>query len=576
MVAPKNIAWLAWSKETFEKAKQENKPILLSISAVWCHWCHIMDETTFSTPEVSQLINQNFIPIRVDTDERPEINERYNMGGWPTVVLLTSQGAPIQGTTYLPKDSFISFLQESLAIYGSQKEILNKNYSENLQERIQTKSVFVLPSLDVLQSIQLFSSNVRNSFDLENFGFGSAPKFPHTPLLKFLYFNQLHSKNPEYLKFFIQTLQKMAQSELFDKEAGGFFRYSMQADWAQPHFEKMSEDHAELLDLYCFAFLETNQTFFKQIIEKTVNFILTEWQDSKTKAFSASTDADEHYYSLSLSERKKHPHPFIDQRHFTDWNSLLVSSLLLASEILEKPELKENALQTLDYLLFHHFQNNQVFHFNSPQAPVHLLSDYAFLLKACLDAYSFSFNSKYLDQAKALLDLIVEKFYSDSEKAFLDISKNFQDFGELNHKTVSFKENAVLITCLNKLAFLLQKSEYETKAVDLSKRFLSQSLSENLMAASLFSALYIIKNGLTEVKLVGSFKDPETQKMLSILRKHSNNSLVFEFIENSDKSKLALFSLPETLTQTQAIVCKKKVCLTPVKIAVELEKILKE
>src|SRR5579875_3527969 len=210
------IAWRPWEAATFAQAQAEDKPILLAISAVWCHWCHVMDETSYSDPEVIETINERFIPIRVDNDRRPDVNARYNMGGWPTTAILTPEGDPITGGTYIPPSQLKRTLDQVAELYKTHK------------------------------------AEIADGFDPEYGGFGYEPKFPQTDALELLLLEYrrsraLGSPDERLYNMLAKTALGMARGGMYDHVEGGFFRYSTTRDWSVPHFEKMAEDHGGLL-----------------------------------------------------------------------------------------------------------------------------------------------------------------------------------------------------------------------------------------------------------------------------------------------------------------------------------------
>jgi len=233
------INWHEWSKEAFEKARKENKLILLSLSGVWCHWCHVMDETTYSDEEVIKLINENFIPIRVDVDERPDISERYNFGGYPTFAFLTYEGNLITGGTYIPPEQFKEIL----------KDIIELSKSEKLKDLYQQQHIKrAMPQKGEVNSkiIWDIADILINSFDDVYGGFGIDAKFPLTDSIIFLENMYLLTKKEGFKIMFNKTLKGMLNG-IYDNVEGGFFRYSVTRDWKSPHYEKMLETNSNLI-----------------------------------------------------------------------------------------------------------------------------------------------------------------------------------------------------------------------------------------------------------------------------------------------------------------------------------------
>ena len=227
------------------RAREEDRPILLSISAVWCHWCHVMDETSYSDPSVIETINRRFVPVRVDNDRRPDVNARYNMGGWPTTAFLTPDGRTLTGATYLPPAQMHRALDEIARFYAERKDEIaelpaTSRSHDALRESAADGDLSDAPIARLL-------ANLESNYDEEFGGFGDEPKFPQPEVLEFLLAEWRVSGNQRYYEMVAQTMRGMSRGGMYDHVEGGFFRYSTTRDWSVPHFEKMAEDHAGLL-----------------------------------------------------------------------------------------------------------------------------------------------------------------------------------------------------------------------------------------------------------------------------------------------------------------------------------------
>src|SRR3989338_1547141 len=257
------IQWLGWSKESFEKAKRENKPILLNLTAVWCHWCHVIKATTYSNDEVAAIINEGFVPVKVYIDQHPDIRDRYNMGGFPSTVFLDSEGSIIIGETYVPPDRMKALLNYVRSLY------IKKDFRAPKQAENAEKKQFAELNEGVIKEILVL---IEGNFDSYYGGFGVQPKFPPYDVIDFLLdcFNK--TKQKKYLDIALKTLDKMHEG-IYDKIEGGFFRYSVTQDWKVPHYEKMLETNAGLLRNYIRAFSITNNEDYKKIVEGIINYV---------------------------------------------------------------------------------------------------------------------------------------------------------------------------------------------------------------------------------------------------------------------------------------------------------------
>jgi uncharacterized protein YyaL (SSP411 family) len=300
------IHWHEWGEEAFATAQHENKPILLDIGAVWCHWCHVMDRESYDNPEVAEIINQRFIAVKVDRDERPDIDSRYQVavssisgqGGWPLTAFLTPDGKPFYGGTYFPPDDQYgrpSFKRVLLSISNAYQE-KNDDVMEQakmVEGAISHAESFAGKSADFSPAvIDAIVKSALEMFDPQNGGFGSAPKFPHPAVLDLLIDQYTRSGNEELRNVFVATLEKMARGGVYDQLAGGFHRYSVDERWVVPHFEKMCYDNSELLKNYVHAYQATGSEFFAAVARDIIRW-MDEWlSDREHGGFYASQDAD--------------------------------------------------------------------------------------------------------------------------------------------------------------------------------------------------------------------------------------------------------------------------------------------
>jgi len=300
------IHWHEWGEEAFATAQRENKPILLDIGAVWCHWCHVMDRESYDNPEIAEIINQRFIAVKVDRDERPDIDSRYQVavssisgqGGWPLTAFLTPDGKPFYGGTYFPPDDHYgrpSFKRVLLSIANAYQE-KNDDVMEQAKmvegaishaESFAGKSAEFSPVV-----IDAIVKSALGMFDSQNGGFGSAPKFPHPAALDLLIDQYARSGDEQLRNVFVTSLEKMAHGGVYDQLAGGFHRYSVDERWIVPHFEKMCYDNSELLKNYVHAYQATGSEFFACVARDIIRW-MDEWlSDREHGGFYASQDAD--------------------------------------------------------------------------------------------------------------------------------------------------------------------------------------------------------------------------------------------------------------------------------------------
>jgi len=318
------IQWHEFGEEAFAAARAANKPVLLDIGAVWCHWCHVMDRESYDDAEVAVIVNEHYIAVKVDRDERPDIDSRYQVavnaltgqGGWPLTAFLTPDGKPFYGGTYFPpadsygRPSFKRVLLSIAAAYREkQGEVLEQ--AQMVESTIAQAESFSSGGGTVSAAVvDAILESARKMFDEVNGGFGSAPKFPHPAALDLVMDQFVRTKDEELRTIFVHTLKKMARGGVYDQLAGGFHRYSVDERWIVPHFEKMCYDNSELLKNYAHAYQATGDEFFAGVARDIIRW-MDEWlSDRAHGGFYASQDADYSmeddgdYFTWTLEETK--------------------------------------------------------------------------------------------------------------------------------------------------------------------------------------------------------------------------------------------------------------------------------
>jgi uncharacterized protein YyaL (SSP411 family) len=317
------VDWYEWGDEAFEKAKREDKPILLSIGGVWCHWCHVMAHECFENEEIARIINENFIPIKVDRDERPDIDRRYQdfvyalngSGGWPLTVFLTPDGKPFFGGTYFPpedrwgKPGFKNLLLKIAKLWKEDRKRL-LNYAQDILQLLKSQEKVDQKGQISEQLLEQGINYTLHLVDNTNGGIGSAPKFHHAKFWELLLYRHFFTKDKNLLTVVEFSLDAMAKGGVYDHLLGGFFRYSTDDRWMIPHFEKMLYDNAELLHLYSLAYQVIPKRLYKRVAIGIVEYYREEGVDPEG-GFYASQDADigildeGGYYTFSTKDFEK-------------------------------------------------------------------------------------------------------------------------------------------------------------------------------------------------------------------------------------------------------------------------------
>ena len=299
------VDWYGWGEDAFQKAKAEDKPILLSIGYSACHWCHVMERESFENEEIARLMNQLFVNIKVDREERPDLDEIYmsavqmltGRGGWPMTMFLTPDRKPFYGGTYFPPEDrggmpgFARVLMGVNQAYRERPADVEKSVTEilgalqRMAESAETDKTF---SKTIIAE---GAAKVAQAYDADNGGLGQAPKFPNAGVYELFLRHYHHSNSSRYLEMVTQTLTKMARGGIYDHLGGGFHRYSVDAKWLVPHFEKMLYDNGQLVRIYAHAFKATQEPLFKAVVDESVTYLLREMFQPEG-GFYSTQDAD--------------------------------------------------------------------------------------------------------------------------------------------------------------------------------------------------------------------------------------------------------------------------------------------
>ena len=320
------VHWMPWGDAAFKRARDEKKPILLDIGAVWCHWCHVMDGESYEDPAIADVLNRDFVCIKVDRDERPDVDSRYQravqalsgQGGWPLTAFLTPDGEVFFGGTYFPPDNnsygrpgFHRVLMETARAFREERDRVTTNARAIRDHVVQTLDE-AKPGAVSSDLVSGAADQMARLFDVRYGGFGTAPKFPHPAAIAFLLARTHDGRGgPEWPREIVEkTLTGMARGGIRDHLGGGFHRYSVDERWIVPHFEKMSYDNSELLRAYLSAYRALGTPLFKEVATGIVNWVLEVMADRKSGAFATSQDADltfgddGDYWTWTLEEAK--------------------------------------------------------------------------------------------------------------------------------------------------------------------------------------------------------------------------------------------------------------------------------
>ena len=556
------IQWLPWGADAFRQAQERETPVLLSIGAVWCYWCHVMDETTYTDPDVAAYVNQHFVPVRVDNDHRPDVNARYNVGGWPSTVFLTGHGGYAAGATYLPPDQLLAMLMEVERAYQEQKSGLYDQANSLLRQRREETAKVSAGAELTPDLVDRMARRVMGAYDARNGGFGESPKFPSVPVLDFLLHLYRVTQEGFYREALEKTLNAMLDGEFTDRVDGGFFRYCSADDWTQPQHEKMLEDQIGLARVFMDASLLLGEKRYRRAAEGAVDYLLTSLYDFQASGFRGSQGAHSDYFGLAAEARANRPAPPVDPHCYAGWSAQAASLLLEASWKLGRPDLVEPARRVLDNLgatsetgyLSHVYTADGGLATDGGQ----LLTDWAHLLSALVDAANLSgglpgnAGEKYLVQARNAASLILERFYDPARGGFFDIENVAEPVGYLAVREKPLPENIAAVQGLLKL----HQATGDDALPEAARRTLS-AFAEANRGYGEFAAGYALSvdhllNDPLEVGIEGHPESPETLAMIQAAVNLSHPNVVLKF------------TAAPTGMPAQAHVCLQTVCWPPV------------
>lgn len=486
------VHWWAWSDEAIAAAQQQDKPIFLSVGYSTCYWCHVMERECFEDESIAAILNEHFIAIKVDREERPDIDAIYmeallaleGSGGWPLSVFLTTELRPFFGGTYYTKTQFAEILTRIADTWRARRDEV-ESAGAQLLELIQVTSRSTQAQELEVELWHRAYAEFSQSYDREFGGFGEAPKFPAAGIIRFLLRYHQQFGDAQALEVARATLEKMARGGFYDLVGGGFHRYSTDAQWLIPHFEKMLYDNALLVPAYLECFQLTGEEFCAAVAEQTLEYVLREMRSEQGGFFSAqdagSVGSEGEYYVWSESEledelsatefellkesfsvsavgnfesgfcvlrlqdavewqrlcsaelkslikkllgiRQRRRPPHLDDKILTSWNGLMISALCKGFQVLQHPSYLVAAQQAATFLRQHMYCDGKLLRrFRDEEARFSgLLEDYAFVIQALLDLYESDFNQDWLLWAKELQEVVEARFWDAQEGGYFAV-----------------------------------------------------------------------------------------------------------------------------------------------------------
>ena len=520
-----------------------------------------MDETSYSDSSIIDAINKHYIPVRVDNDRRPDVNARYNQGGWPTTAFLTPRGALLAGATYLPPEQMLEALGHISNFYRTNKEQIAQRAGE-LGTRVRHYDVAPSTSLNA-SIIALVAEQIEEAYDEEYGGFGDAPKFPMTDVLDFLLQEYRVTGSDRMYEMLARSMLGMSGGGMYDHVEGGFFRYSTTRDWSVPHFEKMTEDHAALLRILATLVRLTHNDSFRKTLLSALSYIRTVLRDPRTQLFAGSQDADEAYFELPLEERRGRQAPYVDRTSYSNWTAAMGATFIIAGTTLDNDRIVLEGEATLDALHERMLDANGLLtHFIEPggSPQVHgLLTDQSAYLRALLDAHEYTGHARFLQRARDLATAI-EAHFAAEDGGFFDHASMEDTLGNLPLRDRPLADNASLAESFMRLALLDNEPRYRDVAERALRIYANTYDRSGIFAAPYARAVRRYLSPETSVVLIGSVN--ETTDLREAAQVLPKTLLAVRTIGNGEEGELARRGFDADL-HPAAYVCRGSACGAP-------------
>jgi uncharacterized protein YyaL (SSP411 family) len=484
------IDWYPWGEEALKKAKEQNKPIFLSIGYSTCHWCHVMNAESFSNEEIGALMNANFIAIKVDREERPDVDSTYmavarklmSDPGWPLNVILTPDGKPFLAASYIPKDRLSALLTNLGKTWKEHPEQIASTASMVMQSLAPESVSAGIPGVELLKKTY---DQFAERFDKTNGGFLPPPKLPAAHQLMFLLRYWRRTGDPHALEMVETTLRAMRHGAIWDAKRGGFHRYAVDPEWKQPHYEKMLCDQAMLAMVYLEAFQATHKPEYSATARAIFAYVLKDLR-APNGAFYSANDSDERTAR--------------DEKILTDWNGLMIAALSQGAAVLDDASYALAARRAASVLLAQPHMRH------SDKQRTVFLDDYTFLTWGLLNLYEATFEVRYLERAIALERESLTRFRDATGRFYLTPS----DAATLLLRPRETSDgalpsgNSVQLMNLVRLSRITGDAFYETAATNLLRTSADDITLVPSASAHLMSALDFLFGPSFEIVIAGA------------------------------------------------------------------------
>ena len=536
----RRIPWRAWSIEAFHEAQARNRPILLCITTAWSQWSHLMDERAYSDDTVQYLVKSDFVPVRVDAAERPDIDRRYNRGGWPTTAFLTPEGELMAGATYIPVQEMRDFLVELAEEYRKNRDIIREKLGALEEKRQEAEAAEKAADGVLTPAIPAeLVAFITAAFDRVNGGLGNAPKFTHTEALGFALEWCQYTLDYDLAALVKHSLDIMALSNLFDREDGVFFRFANDAQWENPERECTLEENAALVSLYVEAAHVFREDDFTQSAVCVLQFMLDKLRDPATGAFYGGFFAPEEYYRLPAAQRHTIDETCVDPVIHAKENALAAQALLDAYRMTENAAHRDHATTVLDHLWRSMWNPAQGMarNWNGTAYGWGWLPDQTAAARAFVHAYETTGEREYLDRAQAVAEHILRVHHDPKTGGFWDSApdrvktsggdRSQATLGLLAHRQEVMADTAAAAELLVRVWRLTNSEHYRTVAQDALANYAMTFRHFAHFGALYGQAVDRLLRAPTHIVVIGSHGSPAAQALFhQALRIHTPAQII--------------------------------------------------
>lgn len=566
--SPASINWMAWGKKAFDRAKAGDSLVFLDISATWCRWCAVMDETTYKDPEVIKLINEKFVPVYVDSDMRPDINDRYNQGGWPSVVILTPTGQVLAGGTTMTADELRASLEAVNRSYHENRDLVYKKLkaaraaSEEARAKKSGPGVPASPemSVRVLDAFNLFSDPTYG-------GFGGPDKFPMPEVYEFALYvypkaKDIKDKSP---KAAIDLGLCGIAGGLWDRVEGGFFRYSTTPDWKTPHFEKLLSVNGDLLGLYMRAYQLMGTEDYRDAGRSAASYMEKVLYDKSSGAFFNSQASDEKYYAQDATGRSKLVPPPVDRVIYADSNAKAALGYFGAYRATGEVHYLKVGLGVVDFMMSKLYKKGTgVMHSPTRGADALNLSDQVYPALAASQAYQATGEGKYLAFSEDLAAVMAARFWDPEKGGFYGAAYGSEPLGLLGDREKPQIENSKAVTLLMDLRHITGTEVYAETAKRALAPFTADYMKYTYWAAPFALAAGRLSEPAYEFVVIGEKGDPGTAGLIKTSYTFEDPDRVVVYLDpERDKKRVESLGY-EYGGKPVLYVCSDKTCFPPV------------